>query len=163
MELRKHERLHSEENLVNYVKFSTGAIELHEDYVVFYRNIFPFTKGVHGRTSTIINFDDIAVVTYKGTGWLRGGYRIRLKNVMLPVHFLITNWFPWTNYKLNFQLREIYKFIFEKVQISWKNDKCRKIQTFEEIKKLGNCPVCNHEIAEGSVFCDKCGVKLGEN
>lgn len=162
MELLKHERLHSTENLVAYVRHSGGAIELHEDYVVFYHNLFLNSKCVHGRYSAVINFDDIRAMYYKGIGWYPGFYIFFLKGMNHAHKFVLTKHFVWRAKKLNLELRPIYEFIFNKVQIAMKQDKYRKIQTFEEIKMQGNCPVCGELIVENSSFCSKCGHKLEE-
>ena len=158
----KYERLHSEENLIDYVKFSNGAIELHEDYVVFYINWLPFKSFVHGRMSCVISLNDIEGMAYKGCGLLPSFFIIRLKGMTTNV-FLPTNWFPWTNKDLNAELREIYRFMFEKWTLAWKNDKYRKVQTYAELKKQGVCPVCGEMIEKDTIFCDKCGSRVGES
>lgn len=158
-----YERLHSKENLIAYVKYSNGAIELHEDYVVFYKNWLPFQSFIYGRMATVINLSDIESVSYKGCGFFPAVFFIKLKGSFFPLRFFPRKWFPWTNFDLNPELREIYGFIFEKWTLSWKNDKYRKVQTLDDIKSMGVCPCCGENISKDSVFCDKCGTKLGED
>ena len=162
MELKKNESLHSKEGLISYVRYSNGAIELHEDYVVFYRNLFNFKSCVHGRIATVVNIEDISSITYKGTGWFPGMYVIRMKHSPRPLIFPLSNWFVWTNKTLNLELKPIYSYIFNRIQTAWKNDKYRKVQTFEEIRQSGCCPVCGKENAGKTAYCTKCGAKLGE-
>lgn len=113
-----HERLHDAGNAIRYVKFSTGAIELHKNYVVFYNNLYPFQRAVNGRNSTVISFDDIVSITYKGCGWYPGYYIIKLKH-QHTFRFLLFKWFVWGRKKVNNDLRSIYGYIFGKVQKSW--------------------------------------------
>ena len=114
----QHERLHEPSNVIRYVKFSTGAIELHKNYVVFYNNLYPFQRAVNGRNSTVISFDDIVSITYKGCGWYPGYYIIKLKH-QHTFRFLLFKWFVWGRKKVNNDLRSIYGYIFGKVQKSW--------------------------------------------
>ena len=157
---KKYERIHSDENLLAYVKYSNGAIELHEDYVVFYANWLPFESFVQGRIATIINIKDIDSITYKGSGLMPAFFFVRMKGVR-TFWFLPAKWFPWTNKKLNPKLREVYQYMFEKTTLAWKNENYRKIQTFDDIKKQGNCPICGGDITSDTAFCTTCGAKIG--
>ena len=161
LKLRNHERLHSLDGLISYVKHSYGAIELHEDYVVFYKNQVGFRSAVHGRISTIISFSDIVSIRYKGSGWLLGYYAIYLKNIQRPLRFIVSNWFVWTNKSLNLKLRRVYNVIFNKVLLAKKNEKYHVIRSFENIKAIGYCPICGESITEDMAFCSKCGTRMG--
>lgn len=160
LKLRNHERLHSLDGLISYVKHSFGAIELHEDYVVFYNNLIGFRSAVHGRISTIISFSDIVSIRYKGSGWLPGYYAIYLKNIQRPRRFMVSNWFVWTNKILNLKLRKVYNVIFNKVLLAKKNEKYHVIRSFENIRDIGYCPICGESITEDMAFCSKCGARM---
>ena len=80
MELKKHEKLYSTENLVGYVRFSGGALEVHENYIVFYKNFLPFSWNVYGRTSIIIELSNIDLLEYRGCGWFPGHFAIRFRH-----------------------------------------------------------------------------------
>ena len=88
MKLRKHERLYSEKELVGYLRYSGGAIEVHETYVVFYKNFLPLSKFVKGRSSIIINYSDIKSVEYRGCGWFQGWFSFSFKHFLKPLRFM---------------------------------------------------------------------------
>ena len=160
MKLKKHEKLFSSENLIAYVCYSTGAIELHEDYIVFYKNILPFSCNVCGRKSFLINLSDINQIEYKGCGWYNGFFRLSFKHFQKPLKFIFFKWWVWRSKKLYKLIEPIYQFISNKIMIGWKNESYRKIQTTVEIKQLGVCPKCGSNIDESSDFCGFCGEKI---
>lgn len=163
MELRKHEHLHSEENLVAYVRFSSGAIEVHEDYVVCHKNWLPFERCTINRVSAIFTYENIADIVYKKHGWLIPGFfGLRPKYVRGINGFLIFSWKFWAHKRIRNEFQPVYDFIFNKVHTNWNKGHYIKVQTADNLKKLGYCPVCDNTLEEGSSFCPNCGNKIGE-
>lgn len=161
MKFYKSEKLHSEENLIAYVRHSFGAIELHEDYVVFYANLLPFEWAVLGRMSFVVNLDTISLLGYRRPGLFTGLYFLGHKGHSKPSKIYIYRIMFWKNKELRLKLEPIYEFIYNKVQIAWKKEYYRKVQTVEEIKKMGHCPICGEYVEKETVFCSKCGTKIG--
>lgn len=164
MELRKHERLYSEKELVGYLRYSGGAIEVHETYVVFYKNFLPLSKFVKGRSSIIINYSDIKSLEYRGCGWFPGWFTFSFKHFLRPLRFMFyRNHFLFLlkrSKKLNKQMEPLYRYIANKVMTLWDNENYRKIETISEITASGKCPVCGRVVDENKSFCGNCGTKL---
>ena len=160
MELKKHEKLYSTENLVGYVRFSGGALEVHENYIVCYKNFLPFSWNVYGRTSIIIELSNIDLLEYRGCGWFPGHFAICFRHYQRPIKFFFGKWFVWRRKKFNKEMQPLYEFIASKVMVGWEKDRIRKTQSFDELKKIGLCPVCGAKIEEDTSFCDCCGAKV---
>ena len=160
MKLKKRETLYSFDNLIGYVRYSGGAIELHENYVVFYKNFLPFSWNVYGRVSIIINLNDIDLVEHRGCGWFPGHFSFSFKHFKRPITFVFFKWWVWRRKKLNKSIEPLYQFIADKVRIGWQMESYRKIQTVNEIKELGKCPKCGAEVDESLSFCGHCGEKI---
>ena len=164
MELLKHEQLYSDKDLIGYLRYSGGAIEVHENYVVFYKNLLPFSKIVKGRSSTIINYVDIRVLNHRGCGWFEGWFSFSFKHYLKPIMFRFYRWhflfFISKSKKLNKQMEPLYRFIAKRVITLCNNENYRKIETVGEIKAAGKCPICGQVLEEGKLFCGSCGTKL---
>ena len=94
-----------------YQEFSQGAIEVKEDYIIFYKNWLNFTKFKKGRVATIIFINDIQHITYKGSGWLTGTLKFTFKHANKPIGINFSKWFVWRSKKLNTKVEPIYKYI----------------------------------------------------
>ena len=160
MELKRHEKLYSEENLIGYVRFSGGALEVHENYIVFYKNFLPFSCNVYGRTSVIVSIYNIDIFEFRGCGWFPGHFTMCFRHYQRPKRVWFGKWFVWRRKRFNKEIKPLLDFIAEKVMIGWKRDSIRKIQSFEEMKKINLCPVCGSQLDKDSQFCDYCGTKV---
>ena len=94
-----------------YQEFSQGAIEVKEDYIVFYRNWLPFTKFKKGRISTLIFINDIQHIEYKGSGWFAGVLMFTFKHPNKPLGIKFSKWFVGRSKKLNMKMTPIYEYI----------------------------------------------------
>jgi hypothetical protein len=94
-----------------YQEFSQGAIEVKEDYIVFYRNWLPFTKFKKGRVSTLIFINDIQHIEYKGSGWLAGVLLFTFKHPNKPLGIKFSKWLVGRSKKLNMKMTPIYEYI----------------------------------------------------
>ena len=94
-----------------YQEFSQGAIEVKEDYIVFYRNWLPFTKFKKGRISTLIFINDIQHIEYKGSGWLAGVLLFTFKHPNKPLGIKFSKWLVGRSKKLNMKMTPIYEYI----------------------------------------------------
>ena len=57
-------------------------------------------------------------------------------------------------------MEPILQTIAQKVMVNWNKEQYRKIETINEIKQAGKCPVCGTPVSEGEKFCGCCGEKL---
>lgn len=160
MTLLEHEELVSMEDFVGYARYSGGAIELHKKYVVFYKNILPFSWNVYGRTSIIINLSDIDVIEFKGCGWFWGHITISFKHFTKPMKFNFFKWFVPRRIAFNKVMMPFYEYIKDIVMNGWENESVRKVISSNDIKKMGKCPNCDGDISEDMIYCPKCGAKL---
>ena len=94
-----------------YQEFSQGAIEVKDGYIVYYKNLLPFTKCKNGRVASIVFINDIQHVVYKGCGWFGGilGFTFKHFNKPLTIHF--GKFFVWRSKKLNKKMTPIYEYI----------------------------------------------------
>ena len=98
-----------------YQEFSEGAIEVKEDYIIYYQNILPMSWCKKGRTSSIVFFNDIQHITYKGSGWFKGVLAFTFKHFNKPLVIHFSKWFFWRSQKLNPKMTPIYEYIKAKV------------------------------------------------
>ena len=98
-----------------YQEFSEGAIEVKEDYIIYYQNILPMSWCKKGRTSSIVFFNDIQHITYKGSGWFKGVLAFTFKHFNKPLVIYFSKWFFWRSQKLNPKMTPIYEYIKAKV------------------------------------------------
>jgi hypothetical protein len=98
-----------------YEEFSQGAIEVKDDFVIFYKNWLPFTKCKRGRVSTIIFINDIQHITYKGSGWLLGQLTFTFKHPNKPMGIKFGKWFPWRSIKFNARMTPVYEYLRSRV------------------------------------------------
>jgi hypothetical protein len=98
-----------------YQEFSEGAIEVKEDYIIYYQNILPMSWCKKGRTSSIVFFNDIQHITYKGSGWFKGVLSFTFKHFNKPLVIYFSKWFFWRSQKLNPKMTPIYEYIKAKV------------------------------------------------
>ena len=160
MILKEHEELVSLDDLIGYARYSGGAIELHKKYVVFYKNFLPFSWNVYGRTSTLINLNDIDVIEYKGCGWFKGHFSISFKHHTKPMKFSFFKWFVPRRMAFNSVMEPFYQYIKDIVMNGWENESVRKVIMSNDLKNIGKCPNCDFDITEDMEYCPKCGVKL---
>ena len=102
-------------DILFYEEYSQGAIEVHDDYLVVYRNWLPFTAFKAGRVSMIIFINDIQHIEYKGCGFLLGILSFTFRHFNRPVSILFGKWFIWRRIRFNKRMTPIYDFICSKV------------------------------------------------
>lgn len=98
-----------------YERFSHGAIEVREDYLVIYRNWLPFSFFTFGRFATTIFINDIQHIEYKGCGWFPGTMMFTFKHFNKPARVLISKWFFWRRMKFNNKITPVYDYIRTRV------------------------------------------------
>ena len=94
-----------------YQEFSQGAIEVKDGYIVYYKNLLPFTKCKKGRVASIIFINDIQHVVYKGCGWFGGILGFTFKHFNKPLTIRFGKMFVWNSKKLNPKMTPIYEYI----------------------------------------------------
>lgn len=169
IKLKKHETLYSEEDLVGYVRYSGGAIEVHTDYVVFYKNFLPFSWNVYGRNRVLIKYEEIGGVEFRGCGWFIGHFAFAFKHFLRPKYFFFGKWFVPRRKKINKEIEPLFRYISERVL------SLRRLAEGEapsaaprpvvrptpvETPKAPVCPKCGASIDDDMMFCGECGAKL---
>ena len=98
-----------------YEKYSQGAIEVRQDYIVLYKNWLPFSCFTAGRVSMIIFINDIQHIEYKGCGWFVGVLRLYFKHFNKPVRAVFGKWFFWRRISFNNKMQPIYEYLRSRV------------------------------------------------
>ena len=98
-----------------YEKYSQGAIEVRQDYIVLYKNWLPFSCFTSGRVSMIIFINDIQHIEYKGCGWFIGVLGLYFKHFNKPVKVGFGKWFFWRRMAFNYKMQPIYEYLRSRV------------------------------------------------
>lgn len=94
-----------------YAEYTRGAIELLEDRLIIYTNIFPFVFARRGRIKRVVMLCDISSVGYKGFGFFPGLFFINFIRYNKPLCILTCRWLPWNGHLLNPHLEYIVSVI----------------------------------------------------
>lgn len=94
-----------------YQEFSQGAIEVKDGYIVYYKNLLPFTECRKGRMASTVFINDIQHIVYKGCGWFGGVLTFTFKHFNKPLVIHFSKWFVWRRKKLNPKMTPIYEYI----------------------------------------------------
>ena len=89
-----------------------GDLVLYKDFIVGYKNIFPFIKK--GRSKFVFFLEDIDQISYKATGWFPGFIHWSTTYKTTRKGFIYPPFLPWKGYiQIGRYIEEIYDYMFD--------------------------------------------------
>ena len=109
--------------VLEYVEYREGAVELQKDRIVIYQNLIPFFRTwKKGRIRTVYMLTDLEAFAYKGYGWFTGIFYLKFKGFIKPINYHFSRWLPWHGFKVNPQFENITRYIEAKLAENYKQN-----------------------------------------